>query len=417
MLDHTVSHADHADVVSIIKLSSSFISNTKTSRKKVYELSHAFFSVNRRVIQSIVRSDEASSDYAFREYQYDQATVRLDSSIEDIKICIDTGCSVTMVDRKFFTQLLFDVFVQKLASSISVRNVNGKIVKSDEFMLVSMTFDEVFKSEHEITGVIEAKMHFIDDFAANMLFANDVIYSQDIKIDLEKRRFTIVKCEDFRVSIEMLSRVTPHVKRTIRSRQAYILQLDDFAKILVTYHDFLSDDRDFLFEFHCQYDLEYDDDVYVHVVNSNLFKMLVRNVTFQSITFAKRARLDMIIEYNQAGCYLAMSEESYKAVSGWMNGRSWKKQLIVSFVILVATYATLGIVSSDASPHESVASLNESIVFAMFTVSQIDSSLKHVLSSDVTMYGAEMSGLVNLVNSYQDIFRDSGFIVNIFEDE
>ena len=413
--DFTVSHADHADAVSIVKLSFSFTSNTKVSRKKIYELSHASFSINRRVIQSFVRFDEASSGYAFREYQYDQTTVRLNSSIENIKICIDTDCSVTMTDRKFLTQLLFDVFVQKLVSFISVRDVDDKIVKSNEFMFVSMTFDEVFKSKRETTDVIEVEMHFIDDFAINMLLVNDVIYSQNIKIDFEKRRFTIAKCENLRVSIDVLSRAISHVKRIIRSRQTYILQFDDFAKIFVTYHDSLSDDRDFLFEFHCQYDLEYDDDVYAHVVNSNLFKMLVRNVTFQSITLAKRARLNMIIEYNQAECYLTMPEKSYKAASDWMNERSWKKQLIVNFVTFAAAYATLNIVSHVS--HESTISLNESTVLAVSTVSQIDSTLKHVLSSDVTMYGAKMFELANLVNSYQNIFRDSDSIVNIFEDE
>ena len=422
--DLTVSHAGHA--VSIVKLSSSLTVSIfiEISRKEIYELSHAFASVNRRVIQSFVRFDEVNSDYAFREYQYDQTIVKLDSSIESIKICIDIGCSVTMTDRKFLTQLLFDVFVQKLVSSISVRGVDGKIVKSDEFMLVNMTFDEMLKSKRETTGVIEVEMHFIDDFAANMLLANDVIYSQSIKIDSEKRRFTIAKCEKFRVSIDVLSRAISHVKRIIRSRQTYILQFDDFAKIFVTYHDSLSDDRDFLFEFHCQYDLEYDDDVYAHVVNSNLFKMLVRNATIQSITLAKRARLNMIIEYNQTECYLTMSKESYKAVSDWMNDRSWKKQLIVSFVIFVATYVTLNIVLFDASSHESTTSSNEFVAsfasstqLAVFTVSQIDSSLKHVLSSDVTVYGVEMFELANLMNSYQNIFRDFDSTVNIFENE
>ena len=412
----TSEHADHA--VSIVRLSFSLTVSTLTEipRKKIYELSHAFFSVNRRVIQSLVRFDETNSDYAFREYQYGQTTVRLDSNIESIKICIDTDCSVTMIDRKFFTQLLSDVFVQKLVSFISVRDVKSKIVKSDEFMLVNMTFDNVLKSEREIIGVIEVEMHFIDDFAINMLLANDVIYSQNIKIDSEKRRFIIAKCESFRVSIEMFSRVTSHVKRIIRFRQAYILQSDDFAKISVTYHDFLSDDRDFLFESHCQYDLEYDDDVYVHVVNNNLFKMLVRNVTFQSITLAKRARLNMIIEYNQTECYLTMSEKSYKTTSDWMNERSWKKQLIVSFVTLAATYVTLDTISSVIPSNEFTQSAS-STQFVVPTVSQIDSSLKHVLSSDVTMYEAKMSGLANLVNSYQNIFRDSDFIVNISENE
>ena len=143
--------------------------------------------------------------------------------------------------------------------------------------------------------------------------------------------------------------------------------------------------------------------------------MFVRNVTFQSITLAKRARLNMITEYNQAECYLIMSEKSYKTTNDWMNERSWKKQLIVNFVTLVVAYVTLDIVSHVS--HESTTSLNEFIVFAVFIVSQIDSTLKHVLSNDVTMYEAKMFELINLMNSYQNIFRDFDFIVNIFEDE
>ena len=53
----------------------------------------------------------------------------------------------------------------------------------------------------------------------------------------------------------------------------------------------------------------------------------------------------------------------------------------------------------------------------MFIVSQIDFNLKHVLSNDVIVYEIEMFELVNLVNNYQNIFRDSDFIVDIFENE
>ena len=420
----TSEHADHA--VSIIKLTFSFIvsisqrsSNAKILHEKTYEFAHAFSSVNRRVIQSIVRFDETNSDYAFREYQYDQATVKLDNSSENIKICIDIDCSVIMIDRKFLTQLLSNVSVQKLASSIFVRSVNDKIVKSDEYMLVSMSFDEMLKFEHAIIDVIEVEMHFIDDFAINILFVNDVIYSQNIKINFEKRHLIIIKCENLRMSIDVFSRITSHVKRIIRSRQTYILQFDDFAKIFVTYHDSFSDDRDFLFESHCQYDLDYDDDVYAHVVNNNLFKMLVRNAISQSITLAKRARLNTIIEYNQAECYLTMSKESYKTTSDWMNDRSWKKQLVVNFVTFVVAYVTL-----DIASHESITSFNESTVsfisstqLVVFIVSQIDSNLKHVLFSDVIVYETKMFELVNLMNNYQNTFRNFDFTVNIFEEK
>ena len=155
-----------------------------------------------------------------------------------MKIYIDIDCFVIMINRKFLTQLLFNVSMQKLILFIFVWNVNDKIVKSNEFMFVNMTFDKMFKSKHEIIDVIEIKIYFIDDFAINMLFDNDVIYSQNIKINFEKHRFIIIKCENFRVLIDVFNRIISHVKRIINFRQTYILQFDDFAKIFVTYHDF-----------------------------------------------------------------------------------------------------------------------------------------------------------------------------------
>ena len=312
----------------ILSKTSKFLATTKTSK---------LFSIRRRIIQSIVRFNEINFDYVFRKYQYVQTNVRLKNS-DSIKICIDIDCSVTMTERKFFTQLLFDVSIQKLISSISMRNVEKKIVKSNEYMLIKMSFDDTFKSKQFVIDVIKIEIHFIDDFAVNLLLTNDVIYSKNIKINSVKRRLIIVNCENLRISIEILSRTISNVKRIIRSRQIYILMFDELTEILVIYHDFLSDDRDFLFEFHCQYDLNYDDDMYAHVVNNDLIKMFVRNVIDESIILVKRARLNTITKYNQIDCYMIMPEKSHKIVSDWMNDRSWKKQLLdIDFVCLLTS--------------------------------------------------------------------------------
>ena len=409
-------NASHA--TSVIKLfsvvlskTSEFLATTKTSK---------FLSARRRIIQSIVRFNETNFGYVFREYQYAQADVRLENS-DSIKICIDIDCSVTMTERKFFTQLLFDVSIQKLISSISMRNVEGKIVKSNEYMLIKMSFDDTFKSKQFVIDVIRIEIHFIDDFAVNLLLVNDVIYSKNIKIDSIKRRLIIINCESFRVSIEIFSRIISNVKRTIRSRQIYILMLGELAEILVIYHDFLSDDRDFLFEFHCQYDLDYDDDVYVHVVNNNLIKMFVRNAIDESVILVKRARLDTITKYNQVDCYMIMSEKSHKVVNDWMNDRSWKKQLAFSFAAIAIVYVTLNI-TSEATIENMILSIISSTVFTstsitsiMSIISQIDFSFEHVLFNEITVYDQNVFDLINLVNNYQNIFQDNDIIVNIFE--
>ena len=408
-----VSHVTFVIKLFFVALSktSEFLATTKTSK---------FFLIKRRIIQSIVRFNETNLDYVFREYQYAQTNVRLEDS-DSIKICIDIDCSVTMIERKFFTQLLFDVSIQKLILSISMRDVEKKIVKSNEYMLIKMSFDDTFKSEQFVIDVIKIEIHFIDDFAINLLLANDVIYSENIKINSIKRRLIITNCENFRVSIEIFSRVISNVKRIIRSRQIYILMLDELAEIFVIYHDFLSDDRDFLFEFHCQYDLDYDDDVYAHVVNNDLVKVFVRNVIDESITLVKRTRLDTVTKYNQTDCYMIMSKKSHKIVSDWMNDRSWKKQLAFSFATIAIAYVTLNIMS-EATIENMILSIISSTVFTntsitsiMSTISQIDFSFEHVLFNEITVYDQNVFDLVNLVNSYQNIFQNNDIIVNIFE--
>ena len=136
-----------------------------------------------------------------------------------------------------------------------------------------------------------------------------------MKIDLEKRRLIIGKCKNLRVSLNVRNRADAYVKRIIRSRRAYIFLSDDLAEIPITYHDFLSNDRNFFFEFQCQYDLKYEEEIYAHVVDSNFFKMFVRNIIDKSITLTKRIKLETVIKYNQTDCYLTMSKKSYKTIN------------------------------------------------------------------------------------------------------
>ena len=91
--------------------------------------------------------------------------------------------------------------------------------------------------------------------------------------------------------------------------------LDYLTKISVTYHESLSNNKNFFFEFQCQYELKYENDVYAHVMNNNFSKIFVRNVINESITLIKRIRLDTVTKYNQTSCYLVISKKVHKVAS------------------------------------------------------------------------------------------------------
>ena len=246
-------------------------------------------------------------------------SIRLKSNKTSINICVDIDNSIIIKKRKFLVEQLSNVVVHKLSSFVSIREVKDKIIKFDEYVKIQMFFDDVLKSKNIVVTsaieVIDVKIHVIDDFVVNFLLNNDVIYFQDMKINSKKRRFIIIKCENIRVSLKIQNRFTSHVKRNIRFRRVYILMSNELTKVSITYHDTLSNDRNFLFEFRCQHDLKYENEIYAHVMNNNFVKMLVRNVIFKSIILTRRVKLKIVIEYNQTECYLIMSKKFHKTIN------------------------------------------------------------------------------------------------------
>ena len=172
------------------------------------------------LVQSIVAPDEASPGYAFRSYQYGRVAARLGKSKETVDVCVDSGNPMTMGGRRFLAEQLPDTPIQKLASPVPVRGVGGNVIKSDEFVRAKISFDGILASKDAsdtpATGVIEVEIHVIDDFAANLLIGNDVIYPQAMKLDPEKRRLTIGKCENLHVPLDVRSRSTPHARTAIQ---------------------------------------------------------------------------------------------------------------------------------------------------------------------------------------------------------
>ena len=105
------------------------------------------------------------------------------SNFEIVDICDDIDCSIIITKRQFVREYLFDVSIQKMTSFVSIRDVKKKIVKINEFVIVKLYFDDTL-IDQIVTRIIEIKIHFINDFAINLLLDNDVLYFQNIIVNL-----------------------------------------------------------------------------------------------------------------------------------------------------------------------------------------------------------------------------------------
>ena len=149
--------------------------------------------------------------------------IRLKNNIKIIYICVDIENFIIIKKRRFIVEQLSNIAMQKLTSLISMRKIKNKIVKFNEYIKTKILFNNVLNNKNInntqlIIKIINVKIYLIDDFVINLLLSNNVIFSQNIKINSKKRCFIINKYENIRVLFKMLNRFTLHVKRIIRFR-------------------------------------------------------------------------------------------------------------------------------------------------------------------------------------------------------
>ena len=86
--------------------------------------------VSRKDSPQIMKSSANSAldigtGYGFRNWHYVTAKFKLSTTAKSEPVCLDTGCSLTLVDRAFLTTQAPDVPVRTMASPITVRGIGS----------------------------------------------------------------------------------------------------------------------------------------------------------------------------------------------------------------------------------------------------------------------------------------------------
>lgn len=78
--------------------------------------------------------------------------------------------------------------------------------------------------------------------------------------------------------------------------------------MLMIYYDTLFDNKNLLFEFQYKQNLDYDEGIYVYIIDFKLLFMQLRNVINKSTRIIKKIRLNFIIKFNETKCFLIIFE-------------------------------------------------------------------------------------------------------------
>lgn len=198
-----------------------------------------------------------------------------------------------MIDRIFIS---ITAEIKKIITKISIRGLKSKIHHSDEFVVLIFYMKGVLSEGNRAFTQITREIHIIDNLKADMLIGSNILTSKRILINFAIQIIKIDSCRDITVSIDFRARLKS-IKRTIKSSSRIILLSRTTISVSIAYIEELSTNRDFLFKLDCTLSLEHVDKVYTHIVNASLKAVHIRNDTDLSVIVSRKARLDMLEEY------------------------------------------------------------------------------------------------------------------------
>ncbi len=201
------------------------------------------------------------------------------------------------------------------------------------------------------------------------------------------------------IDIDSKAHLYSNTKCIIWAQKLINLSSELTTSVLIFFNEkSLSDDWNFLFESQYSQNLRHDDDVFTHIVNIELSFVQIWNATKSLITLSRKFKLDFIIKYNIIQeCYMIISSDVNLTACEWMN---WDEEKVRRNRV-----------------NKSVVAIMITHVMTFNAIFEIDLKLKIILLNDVTIYESNSLKLVNLINEYQDLFKDKNTIVTIFKKE
>ena len=90
------------------------------------------------------------------------------------QMCLDTGCTMSLVDREFLSRLLPNSVIQKLSTSITVRGIGSATNSCDEFVSLEIYMPGMIKGKPHLAH-IKRDFHIVVHLKAKMLLGMDFI--------------------------------------------------------------------------------------------------------------------------------------------------------------------------------------------------------------------------------------------------
>ena len=337
----------------------------------------------------VIRSastDTPVEGYAFRGFHYVTAMVQLFFLGLLFDLCFDTGCTMSLIDRKFLRDNHPTAEVKKMPTPMTVKGIGTKKHNASEYVKIRM----YLPGKDNAVALIEREFHVVDDLTAKALIGIDIMKPEGIVIDLEKDIMKIGACQNLEVPIVVTPRgsrtnatVYSSKRMTIPPHSNVAVPVTGPGKVLA-----LPQDRDFIFEPQTLDALS----AYAHVVDHTMTAVFVRNDSDVPVTLPRKQKLGKVSDYDGADCCYSVDPENHDlATKAPKRQPNWIRKNLRRLVAGAAAF------SAALAPTQTEA----------------------VHPTGVTIHGSPQSRalIATAVDAFPTLWKDSGNVVNVPESE
>lgn len=245
--------------------------------------------------------------YDFRGWHYATIEVKFTMTGPLHTICLDTDCTMSLIDRVFLAKEIPEATIRRMASSISVRGIGTTNHSTNEYVLL----DIYIPGTDGRIAHIQRELHIVEELRANVLIGIDIMGPEGITPDMRKKIPVIKSCDGISTPLTITSQSNQRLRRPVLSQKETTIPPRTIATIPIKRHDDLPNDRDFLFE--PRYNnitkrLQQTGSIYAHIVDANITHVQVHNSSNHPFVIPGNTRLGILVEYDADGCYLVDSD-------------------------------------------------------------------------------------------------------------
>ena len=227
--------------------------------------------VYHNVIESNVNHKINNVKPGFGFWQWHYMTVPFWFAITELNYmtCLDTDCTMSLIDQKFLHEHLPDSHIHKASKQITVQGISDKTHECQEFVIMSVYLPGTFAG-NPVLGHIISEIHLVDDLRANLLLRMDIIGPERISTDISAQKAVLDSCQNALVDLQITSKNNHCVNQVVRTSNKMIVSPHTVIKVSVILEKASTLSTNWDLMFHPSYN-----EAYSYVTDANLTFVLV----------------------------------------------------------------------------------------------------------------------------------------------